>query len=87
MKNTRIERIADGLWALDEAHQGSMYLIEGDERALLIDTGMDAKPLLPVLRTLTDKPIILALTHAHVDHMERADEFETVYLHRDDLYA
>mgnify|MGYP000597070206 CR=1 FL=1 len=87
MKDTRIERIADGLWALDDAHQGSLYLIEGNERALLIDAGMGAEPLLPVLRTLTDKPIALALTHAHVDHMERADEFETVYLHRGDLYA
>ena len=68
MKETRIERIADGLWALDDAHQGSLYLIEGNERALLIDAGMGAEPLLPVLRTLTDKPIVLALTHAHVDH-------------------
>ena len=87
MDGYRTEPIADGLWAIDDENQDSMYLIEGRDRALLIDTGMGRSPLLPLLRTLTDKPIDLALTHAHVDHMEHADEFETVYLHRADAAA
>lgn len=76
-----------GLWAIDDDKGDPMYLIEGAERALLVDTGMSPEPILPVLRTLTDKPIALALTHAHVDHMFHADAFDTVYLHEADIAA
>lgn len=87
MNGYRVERLDDGLWAIDDERQDSLYLVEGTERALLIDTGMGRESPLPVLRTLTDKPIDLALTHAHVDHMEHAEAFETIYLHRADAAA
>lgn len=64
-----------------------MYLVEGRDRAILIDTGVGTGALTPTLRRLTDKPIDLALTHAHIDHMYRAGEFERVYLHRADIAA
>lgn len=83
----RVEALGDGLWGIDDEQQDSAYLIEGRDRALLIDTGMGKNALTPVLRTLTDKPIDLALTHAHVDHMEHADEFKTIYLHCADVAA
>lgn len=87
MNDLRIEPLADGLWALDEPGENSMYLVEGRDRAILIDTGVGTGPLMPALRRLTDKPIDLALTHAHVDHMYRAGEFECVYLHPEDIAA
>lgn len=83
----RVEPLAEGVWAIDDPAGDSCYLIEGTDRALLIDTGLGTRPLTPLLRTLTDKPVELALTHAHIDHMYRAGEFATVYLHRDDLSA
>ena len=83
----RVESIAQGVWHIDDAHAQSFYLIEGEDRALVIDTGMEARPLTPVLRTLTEKPLVLALTHAHPDHMYHADEFETVCLGRADIAA
>ena len=63
------------------------YLIEGEKRALVIDTGMEARPLAPVLSTLTERPLVLALTHAHPDHMYHADEFQTVCLGKADIQA
>lgn len=81
----RIEQIAEGVWHIDDAHAQSFYLVEGADRALVIDTGMEARALIPVLRTLTDKPLVLALTHAHPDHMYHADEFQTVCLGRADI--
>lgn len=83
----RIEPVADGVYHIDDAHAQSFYLIEGGERALVIDTGMEARALIPLLRTLTEKPFVLALTHAHPDHMYHADEFETVCLGRADIAA
>jgi glyoxylase-like metal-dependent hydrolase (beta-lactamase superfamily II) len=83
----QIERLQPGLFALDDGRGDSFYLIEGEQKALLVDTGMAREPLAPLLRSLTEKPVELALTHAHLDHMYHADEFGAVRLHRGDLAA
>ena len=44
------------------------YLVIGDEKALLIDTGFGYGSLKKVVEKLTDKPIILVKTHGHPDH-------------------
>lgn len=75
------QKISNGFWRIVDAKKCCIYLIVGETRALLIDSGMCEEPLLPFVQTLTDKPITLALTHAHIDHMYRAEEFEMVYLH------
>lgn len=68
-----------GLWSIEAGAIESLYLVEGKDKALAVDTGMNTGKLMPLLRTLTQLPIELALTHAHGDHMLHADEFETVY--------
>ena len=87
MPERRTERIAPGTWAIDDPGENSMYLLEGDERAFLIDTGLDPAPLMPLLRSLTGKPIDLLLTHAHIDHMYHCGLFDRLYIHEDDLKA
>lgn len=62
-----------------------MYLVEGDDMAALIDTGSGFGSLKNVVSELTDKPVIVLLTHGHVDHAMGSAEFENVYMnHRDD---
>lgn len=78
----KIDVVKPGFWAIDDEKGDSMYLVEGSERAVLIDTCMMDGDLLPMIRELTDKPLTLALTHAHIDHMYHADEFEQCYVHR-----
>lgn len=49
----------------------------------MIDTGITAgAKILPVIRELTDKPLLLVITHAHPDHMYHIDEFDEVYMPR-----
>ena len=79
MDGYEIEKIDEGLWAIDDKMGCSMYLVEGKNKALLVDTGVKEGEILPMLKSLTDKPISLALTHAHIDHMYHADEFEEVF--------
>ena len=86
-KNYTIEELDTGLFAINDEKSDSMYLIVGTEKALLIDTCMMEEDILPMLRTITDKPIELALTHAHIDHMYHSNEFQTVYLHEKDIHA
>lgn len=83
----KIDEIQPGLFAIDDEKSDSMYLIVGTRKALLIDTCLMNPDILPMLRTLTDKPIELALTHAHIDHMYHAGEFEKVYLNEKDIAA
>lgn len=54
-----------------------MYLLEGDEKALLIDTGYGTGNLRLFVETLTNKHIIVANTHFHPDHAAGNAEFES----------
>lgn len=61
-------------------------LFVGRERALLVDTGFGGKESLKALvETLTNKPIQLVITHADPDHIGAAGEFDTVYMHGDEV--
>lgn len=86
MQDFRITRIAPDTYHILDAGEASFYLIAGEDRAAVIDTGITpGGKILPVIRELTDKPLILVLTHAHIDHMHHMDEFETVYMCHEEL--
>lgn len=46
----------------------SVYLIEGDSAALLIDAGTTIPGLKKIAESIVKKPVILAATHVHPDH-------------------
>lgn len=50
------------------AHSVYMYLLVGNEKALLIDSDYGMLDLPQVVREITDKPVICACTHGHLDH-------------------
>lgn len=60
------------------------YLVEGNERAALLDTGTGVGNLKALVEGLTTKPITVICTHGHVDHAGGAYGFETVYLNEKD---
>lgn len=59
----------------------NMYLLEGQDRALLIDTGWGAGNLRAYVEKLTAKPVTVALTHGHLDHSGGCGEWESVLMH------
>lgn len=63
-----------------------MYLVEGEKSAALIDTGSGIGHLRALVEQLTDKPVIVLLTHGHVDHAMGAAEFDMVYMSHIDDY-
>ena len=85
MEQFDIVQIRDRAWRLWDEGKDTFYLVEGDDLAAVVDTGITpGAKILPVLRQLTDKPMILVLTHAHIDHFHHMDEFDTVYMsHRE----
>ncbi len=63
----------------------ALYLVEGDQRACVIDTGHGLGNLRAYVETLTDKPTFVVLTHGHVDHANGAALWDEVYMNHADL--
>ena len=73
---------AAGVFAIYEPHQSEetiSYLILGNKRAMLFDTGMGISDLKKVTAGLTKLPIVVLNSHTHDDHVGDNWEFETIY--------
>lgn len=46
----------------------SLFLVEGNDKAILIDAGTNIKDLDKIVSSITKKPITLVATHVHPDH-------------------
>ena len=63
----------------------SLYLIEGNEKALLLDAGTKIENLDQIVASITDKPVTLIATHVHPDHTGSAiDYFPEIYINEAD---
>lgn len=63
----------------------SLYLVEGQYKALLIDAGTNIKDLDKIAASITSKPVMLVATHVHPDHTgESINVFPEIYLNQAD---
>ncbi len=77
-----VYQVAPGVFAIYEPHQAEEtigYLILGNKRALLFDTGMGIGDLKKVTDQLTRLPIVVLNSHTHDDHVGDNWEFQTIY--------
>lgn len=79
-----IVEIAPDTYFINEYGMNAMYLLVGEKRALLIDTGTGFCDLKGIVEGLTDLPYDVALTHGHPDHAGGMGQFDVVYLNMDD---
>ena len=63
----------------------SFTLIEGTEKAVLFDTGYGMENVCSYLRTITDKPLTVLLSHGHHDHILGARWFPSTVLCKEDM--
>lgn len=56
------------------------YLLIGQNKTLLIDTGITSRDFKKAVQSLTDKPIIVINTHGHGDHTGNNSDFQTVFI-------
>lgn len=88
---TEVYQVREGVYALyndsfDGAGDVWMYLVDGPEKALLVDTSFGVGDLKGLIRHLIgDKELIVVNTHAHYDHCYGNAQFERVYCHRNEV--
>ncbi len=75
-------KICDGIWLLEDNHDGTAYVVEGSARAMVIDTANGMQNFHDCVRELTDKPLYVVNTHAHGDHTGGNRFFEKTYICR-----
>lgn len=79
MADYQIINIKPGEWAIEESVR--FFLFEGTEKALLVDTGATLEGVSEIVKSLTDKPVILVNTHTDIDHIHANGEFDCCYMH------
>lgn len=61
------------------------YLLIGDDKCLLIDTGLGICNIYDEVVKLTDKPVAAVATHIHWDHIGGHKYFPEFYAHKEEL--
>ena len=75
--------IAPGTWQILSDGDFS-YMIEGEDEALLIDSGYGAGDIRAFAQSLTDKPLSrICNTHDHFDHTANNSYFDLAYMSRE----
>lgn len=76
-----VNEVSEKVWVISDHNIDNIYLIEGKDSALLVDTGIGVADLVSAVKKLTDKPLIVVNTHGHPDHCGANYQFEKVYIH------
>ena len=79
-----VEQIDEHSWIINDENV-RFFLLEGTEKALVIDTGMTAPDARDICEALTDRPLMLVNTHADRDHISGDDRFEKVLINTAEL--
>ncbi len=77
--------IAPGVWNVIPEGMAAAYLIVGEEKALLVDSGAGEVDVKAVCAEITSLPIDLVNTHYHGDHIAANKDFDNVYMHPADV--
>ena len=72
-----------GVWMVNEPQHVCSWLVVGDERAVLLDTGLGVAPIRPVAEAVAGaRPVSVVNTHYHFDHVGGNVEFDDIAIHR-----
>lgn len=79
-----ITELGSGFYAI-ELGESRAFLIVGDERALMVDTGGQPCDLQAQIRAVTELPCDLFCTHSDGDHTCNHNQFPSAYCHEAEL--
>lgn len=76
----------DGIYAIDQ-QMVRAFLILGEEKALLLDTGAICVDILSMIKEVTSLPIEVILTHGDGDHIGNLQNFQFAWMNEADSKA
>lgn len=82
----RFTAVSERITLIEEPHvrdllRANLWHVRGRDHDLLVDCGLGVSRLAPPLRERFGREPVLILTHAHLDHMGSAYEFDQVWSH------
>ncbi|MBS4207110.1 MBL fold metallo-hydrolase [Bacillus sp. FJAT-50079] len=88
MKSTEVNKVyelGNGNYCIKEAGSTNCYLLVGERKALLFDTGYGYENIQGIIESITDLPLIVVNSHGDPDHALGNCRFNEVYIHELDL--
>lgn len=79
-------RINADTWRMEDGFV-RFFLLVGEERAVMIDSGMNCPDAAALAKTLSDKPVLLLNTHADGDHTSGTGGFREIRIHASDYFG
>ena len=76
----QIVQMNPNTWCIED-NGVRIFLLKGEDRALLIDSGMQLHNARDIAMTLTSLPVELLNTHADMDHIGSNEQFDSFYMH------
>jgi glyoxylase-like metal-dependent hydrolase (beta-lactamase superfamily II) len=76
-----VRQLGDGITLIAEPGHVNSFLVEGEERTALVDTGMGIGDMAAQVAALTPKPVVAINTHFHFDHTSGNTGFDDVRIH------
>lgn len=82
-----IKQLSDYIYLINDDTMCSTYVVIGYKNALIIDAGIASNKelLLPLIKKITNLPIKVVITHAHLDHIGHLYEFDNYYIAKEEL--
>lgn len=78
-----VVKVDESTWRLEDGFV-RFFLLVGEEKAALIDSGANCPEAKKLAETLTDKPILLINTHGDGDHVSGTGDFAEIHMHPSD---
>jgi hydroxyacylglutathione hydrolase len=82
-----VKEIDDATWAIDDRGSDMLYLVAGEERCLLVDTGWGVGDLPALVASFSPLPVVVVNTHGHPDHTFGNSRFDRVHIHAADAVS
>lgn len=79
-----ITKVMEQVYILKDRAECFSNLILGKERALVFDTGCGVDDMLEAVRSITDLPLLVIVSHGHYDHIGGSYQFDRVFFPKED---
>ena len=76
----QIVQVNQNTWRIED-NGVRIFLLAGEDKALLIDSGMQLTNARDIAESLTSLPVELLNTHADMDHIGSNEQFDSFYMH------